>query len=48
MKKIYSHPEVECTPVNTKELMQNISASVGGGANQNEFNAPRRGGEIID
>ena len=42
-KKIYSSPEVDCAPVNSKDLMQSMNGSVGGGGNQNMFTAPGRG-----
>ena len=44
MRKMYASPKLECTPVNTRELMETATVSVGGAGNQNLFNAPERGG----
>ena len=41
-KKMYSQPEVDCAPINSKDLMQSMNGSVGGGGNQNLFTAPGR------
>ena len=43
MKKSYSSPEMEYTPVNTRDLMQTAAVSVGGAGDQNGFLAPERG-----
>ena len=44
MRKMYASPKLECTPVNTRELMETASVSVGGPGNQSLFLAPERGG----
>ena len=47
-KKTYSIPEVDCTSVNTREMMLDVSMSVGGGGDQNGFGAPKRSGVDIN
>ena len=42
MKKIYSSPKVDCTSVNSRELMQSVSVSIGDGDNQNLFYSPQQ------
>lgn len=48
MRKTYFTPEVDCTSVSTREMMQDVSVSVGGGGDQGGFNAPKRGGVEIN
>ena len=42
MKKPYVIPIMDCTPVNTRDLMQAMNGSVGDGGDQNGFLAPER------
>ena len=43
MKQLYITPQVQCTPINSRELMQTENYSVGGAGNQSTFLVPGRG-----
>ena len=48
MRKMYSRPEVDCSPIKARDLMQSMNGSVNGGGDQNGFNAPKRSGVEIN
>ena len=46
MEKAYSKPEMKCTPMNSKELMQTVLFSEGGGGyDQTHYYVPSRPNE---